>query len=81
MLLYKYVNFDRIDILKSEHIRFTQPSVFNDPFELFPFFQSIAPEKYVEETIETHMWEENELNKMLEESWNTIILPKNWAHS
>lgn len=70
MPLYKYVTFDRIDILKDEHIRFTQPSAFNDPFDLFPFFQSIAPQKDVDEMIENRVWDEEEANKMLEESWN-----------
>ena len=70
MPLYKYVTFDRIDILKDEHIRFTQPSASNDPFELFPFFQSIAPHKNVEEMIKNRVWDEEEVNKMLEESWN-----------
>jgi hypothetical protein len=70
MSLYKYVTFDRIDILKNEHIRFTQPSAFNDPFELLPFFQSFAPEEYVEELIKTQMYNENGINQMLEESWN-----------
>ena len=32
--LYKYVTADRIDILQNGHIRFTQPSVLNDPFEM-----------------------------------------------
>jgi hypothetical protein len=32
--LYKYVTADRIDILQNGHIRFTQPSVLNDPFEI-----------------------------------------------
>lgn len=34
--LYKYVHPDRIDILENLHIRFTQPSRFNDPFEMCP---------------------------------------------
>jgi len=41
MSLYKYVIVDRIDILRNELIRFTQPSAFNDPFECRPFIQSI----------------------------------------
>ncbi len=73
MSLYKYVTYDRIDILKNEQIRFTQPLAFNDPFELFPFFQSIAPGKYIEEHIKTQMYDENEINKMLKDSWNNEL--------
>jgi hypothetical protein len=40
MKLYKYVSAERWkDILKDNLIRFTQPSVFNDPFELQPFYE------------------------------------------
>jgi len=34
MKLYKYFTFDRLDVLRSGLIRFTQPHLFNDPFEL-----------------------------------------------
>lgn len=34
--LFKYVHPDRIDILEKLQIRFTQPSRFNDPFEVLP---------------------------------------------
>lgn len=36
MKLHKYVTADRIDVLKNELIRFTQPSALNDPWELKP---------------------------------------------
>ena len=43
MSLYKYVTADRgIEILRKGLIRFTQPGVFNDPFECRPFLQSIT---------------------------------------
>lgn len=38
MKLYKYVPFERLDILKNRMIRFTQISDFNDPFDLHPSF-------------------------------------------
>jgi hypothetical protein len=69
MPLFKYVTFERLDILKNEHIRFTQPSAFNDPFELFPYFEAIAPKQNIEEFIQDFNWDESEVNKMLEESW------------
>jgi hypothetical protein len=43
--IFKYVNSDRIDILKNLLIRFTQPACFNDPFEMrFPV-EGYSPEK------------------------------------
>lgn len=36
MPLYKYLHPSRIDVLENSEIRFSQPSVFNDPFELRP---------------------------------------------
>ncbi|MDB6122069.1 MAG: hypothetical protein JWQ71_1062 [Pedosphaera sp.] len=35
-VLFKYVVPDRIDVIGKLHIRFTQPSRFNDPFEMLP---------------------------------------------
>jgi hypothetical protein len=49
MAIYKYVTVERIDIFKNGHIRFTQPSAFNDPFETFPYFSAIAPEDAVDD--------------------------------
>lgn len=43
-MLYKYSGVDRFDVLETHHIRFTQPAVFNDPFENKPVVSSIAPE-------------------------------------
>lgn len=43
-MLYKYLAPDRIDIIENCHIRFTQSVVFNDPFEIKPHINSIAPE-------------------------------------
>lgn len=69
MPIYKYVSSERIDIIKNAHIRFTQPAAFNDPFESFPYFKTIAPEKDVDDFLHTHKWDEKEVEKMLEESW------------
>jgi len=38
MFLYKYVTPDRLDILKTLRIRFTQPQALNDPFEALSRF-------------------------------------------
>lgn len=42
MSLFKYVIPERVDILKNRRIRFTQPSAFNDPFEMQPFFEHLG---------------------------------------
>jgi hypothetical protein len=45
MELFKYVISNRIDILEKRLIRFTQPSLFNDPWEALPRFDAlIQPE-------------------------------------
>jgi DUF2971 family protein len=45
MKLYKYVVPERVDILHNACIRFTQPGVFNDPFEMQPFYESLAQDE------------------------------------
>lgn len=45
MSLYKYVAPDRwANILKDGLVRFSQPSVFNDPFEMQPYFGRVEEE-------------------------------------
>lgn len=52
MNLYKYISPDLWDkILKEKQIRFTQPSVFNDPFEMQPFYESFAEDAEVQKHI------------------------------
>jgi len=68
MPICKYVSSERIDILKNAHIRFTQPAAFNDPFESFPYFKTIAPENDIDDFLRKYEWGGNELEKMLEES-------------
>jgi hypothetical protein len=48
-MLFKYCSFARaIDILRSQRIRLTQPSDFNDPFEMHPEFQLMSQEDIAE---------------------------------
>lgn len=48
-MLFKYCSFARaIDILRTERIRLTQPSDFNDPFEIHPEFQLMSKEDIAE---------------------------------
>ena len=42
LMLYKYVTFERKDILENQLIRFTQPGCFNDPFEMHPSFDLMS---------------------------------------
>ena len=44
-VLYKYVRPERIDVLMSKRIRFTQPAATNDPFELRPIFKCLVADK------------------------------------
>ena len=41
-ILYKYLSLDRLDVLKSKTIRFTQPGDLNDPCEFRPFIKASA---------------------------------------
>jgi Protein of unknown function (DUF2971) len=45
-MLYKYVNWSRKTILVDGLMRFSQPSVFNDPFDLNPNFTLMADEDF-----------------------------------
>jgi hypothetical protein len=50
--LYKYVAPDRWgNIFKDGLIRFTQPSVFNDPFEMQPYFECLEEETAMREVM------------------------------
>jgi hypothetical protein len=52
MMLYKYLQPARLDVLEQKRIRFTQPADFNDPFEFRPCIQSAASEDQVREYVE-----------------------------
>lgn len=45
--LYKYLPPERIDVLSNGLIRFTQPVLFNDPFEMSPFIAAIATQEEI----------------------------------
>lgn len=50
--LYKYLPPERLDVLGSRLIRFSQPSALNDPFELKPVFENLLPEESIQEALE-----------------------------
>jgi hypothetical protein len=62
MILYKYLQPERLDVLKHRKIRFTQPGDFNDPFEFRPCIATAMEEgftaKYLEDNFD-QLVEEN----------------------
>lgn len=48
-VLYKYLSPERIDVLESGMIRFTQPSCFNDPFESLPYVKQVCSDEVIEQ--------------------------------
>jgi hypothetical protein len=62
MILYKYLQPERLDVIKNRKIRFTQPGDFNDPFEFRPYIATAIEEsftaKYLEENFD-QLVEEN----------------------
>ena len=54
-MLFKYLAPDRIDVLASGHIRFTQPADFNDPFEFRPVISSVASKKEFDKAMDEEL--------------------------
>jgi hypothetical protein len=54
MILYKYLQPVRLDVLKHRRIRFTQPGDFNDPFEFRPRIRELASDADVQAYVEDH---------------------------
>jgi Protein of unknown function (DUF2971) len=54
MILYKYLQPVRLDVLKHGRIRFTQPGDFNDPFEFRPRIREVASDAEVRAYVEEH---------------------------
>ena len=45
--LYKYCHPERVDVLRSQMIRFSSPAVLNDPFELRPHVAALASPAHI----------------------------------
>lgn len=62
MILYKYLQPERLDVIRDRKIRFTQPGDFNDPFEFRPCIATAMEEgftaKYLEDNFD-QLVEEN----------------------
>jgi hypothetical protein len=54
MILYKYLQPTRVDVLEQRIIRFTQPGDFNDPFEFRPYIHSAASDDQVRNYVEAN---------------------------
>ena len=54
MILYKYLQPVRLDVLEHRKIRFTQPGDFNDPFEFRPRIREVASDAEVRAYVEEH---------------------------
>lgn len=52
MVLYKYLQPERLDVIKHRKIRFTQPGDFNDPFEFRPCIATAMEESFTAEYLE-----------------------------
>ncbi len=51
MTLYKYVVSERIDVLQNSLIRFSQPSVLNDPWDMRPHVERLFTDDDLEERV------------------------------
>jgi hypothetical protein len=78
IVLYKYYPPERVDVLERRIIYFAHPSVFNDPFELQPYFRNTwaesiqqaigagtAPSPFVQENITLRMTMTPQLQQQL----------------
>jgi hypothetical protein len=54
MILCKYLQPARLDVLKYRKIRFTQPGDFNDPFEFRPRIKEVASDAEVQAYVEAN---------------------------
>lgn len=74
MSLYKYVNEDRIDILKDSLIRFTQPLDWNDPFEMRPFYYDEKELKFFHAYVDNKRYNVGEINNFINSHFVSLSL-------
>lgn len=67
MTLYKYVTADRIDVLTTGLIRFTQPGALNDPWEMKPYIERLIEDELFETEIasKARVFEHKELARLV----------------
>jgi hypothetical protein len=57
MTLYKYVVAERLDVLQNSLIRFSQPSVLNDPWDMRPHVERLFTDDDMEERVLAPLYE------------------------
>ena len=70
--LFKYVTYERLDVLKNECIRFTQPAALNDPWEMKPYLENLLAKDVLEDQVFKPLFErpiEQILDECLESKW------------
>lgn len=86
MSLYKFVDASRKDILENFLIRFTQPLLWNDPFEMHPHYYDDIPPKFVGEIFKSDYISIYEIDRLINENFVSLSLTENpynllmWAH-
>lgn len=80
MSIYKFVNDERIDILENLKIRFTQPKEFNDPFEMYPYIESLLPKEFFNKVLEKQNDKEFEKNYLegIPKEYKFLMTDKQW---
>jgi len=68
MSLFKYVCSERIDILENERIRFTQPAMFNDPFDTKPCLVALTDDNFIASQLQEEIDNDDKLTMRLAES-------------
>ncbi|MEQ1797049.1 MAG: hypothetical protein ABL872_03800, partial [Lacibacter sp.] len=70
MILYKYLNTERTDLLKTKNIRFTQPKFLDDVFEGRPNLKRLSTTEAENKFIEDDYleWKKSELPKILNQT-------------
>lgn len=75
MRLYKYISAERWeDILKGNLIRFTQPSSFNDPFELQPFYEITEDKESLARSAAEEIRKPDFFSPYIEQAYNQLPL-------
>ncbi len=63
--LFKYVTFERLDVLQNECIRFTQRDGLNDPWELRPNVEKLATEEQIEREILQPLFDDPDIKELI----------------
>ena len=70
--LYKYVPFDRIDIIENKCLCFSRPTSFNDPFDSKPHVKGFASPK----DFDNNIFENEDVDNILDATMNSHVAMK-----